>query len=163
MHRDKRGTFRKIFNSLDFCTENLDFQIQELYYSVNNKNAIRGMHFQIPPADHAKIVYVISGCITDVCIDLRKGSNTFGQYFCITLDDIYSKYLFIPKGFAHGFSVHADDTIVHYAQTTCHQPDYDNGIKYDSFGYKWNIENPIVSDRDLQFPALSDFKTPFIL
>jgi dTDP-4-dehydrorhamnose 3,5-epimerase/CDP-3, 6-dideoxy-D-glycero-D-glycero-4-hexulose-5-epimerase len=117
------------------------------------------MHFQIPPADHVKMVYVINGTIVDVCLDLRHGSKTFGECFNCTLSGNDDTYLYIPKGFAHGFASLEDNTVVHYAQTTCYSKEHDCGIKYNSFGFDWNIPNPIVSDRDNSFPALTDFDT----
>jgi dTDP-4-dehydrorhamnose 3,5-epimerase/CDP-3, 6-dideoxy-D-glycero-D-glycero-4-hexulose-5-epimerase len=72
-----------------------------------------------------------------------------------------SNYLYIPKGIAHGFASLEDNTIVHYAQTSCYSQEYDFGIRYDSFGFIWNVRDPIVSDRDKSFPDFADFHTEF--
>jgi dTDP-4-dehydrorhamnose 3,5-epimerase/CDP-3, 6-dideoxy-D-glycero-D-glycero-4-hexulose-5-epimerase len=111
--------------------------------------------------DHVKLVYVISGKIHDVCLDLRHDSKTFGNSFDYILSGDDSNYLYIPKGIAHGFASLEDNTVVHYAQTSCYSEKHDSGIRYDSFGFSWNICNPIVSDRDKSFPGFADFYTKF--
>jgi dTDP-4-dehydrorhamnose 3,5-epimerase/CDP-3, 6-dideoxy-D-glycero-D-glycero-4-hexulose-5-epimerase len=161
MFKDNRGSFKKIYNAEDFKLLELNIDFKESYYSINKKDVIRGMHFQTPPYDHSKIVYCISGSITDICLDIRKKSPTYGKWFSIELTGTDSKYIYIPKGFAHGFSSHEDNTIVHYFQTSCYAKDYDCGIRFDSFGLEWNIQNPIVSGRDLSHPKLVDYSTPF--
>ena len=158
---DERGKFKKLLSKDDFDFLSLDSNFAELYYSVSKKGVIRGMHFQLPPMDHVKIVYVISGKILDVCLDLRITSKTFGKYFSCVLSGNDEKYLYIPKGLAHGFAALEDNSIVHYAQTTGYSKVHDFGVRYDSFGFNWNIENPIVSERDKSFPQLSDFSTVF--
>jgi dTDP-4-dehydrorhamnose 3,5-epimerase/CDP-3, 6-dideoxy-D-glycero-D-glycero-4-hexulose-5-epimerase len=161
LFRDGRGCFKKVFSRDVFAKLSFNNDFAELYYSINNKNVIRGMHFQIPPMDHVKLVYVISGKIHDVCLDLRHDSKTFGTCFDYILSGNDSNYLYIPKGIAHGFASLEDDTIVHYAQTSCYSKEHDSGIKYDSFGFSWNIHNPIISDRDKSFPRFADFHTEF--
>ncbi len=159
--QDNRGGFQKLFN-LDFFKQNgLDTDFQEFYYSVNKKGVRRGMHFQIPPYDHTKLVYVSKGKILDVCVDIRKQSKTFGKCFSIELDDQKAQYLYIPKGFAHGFLSLEDGSIVNYAQTSCYNKECDCGIDQASIDFDWQIENPIVSGRDLTFPTLQEFKSPF--
>lgn len=159
--QDERGLFHKYFSKDDFSSLGLDTDFKESYYSINKKNVIRGMHFQIPPADHTKLVYVISGKIIDVCLDIRKNSKTYGKCFSVELSGAVAKCIYIPKGFAHGFVSLEDNTCVHYMQTSCYNKECDKGICYDSFGYSWNITNPIVSGRDLTHPKLNDFQSPF--
>jgi len=159
--QDNRGGFQKVFN-FDFFKENgLDYDFKEFYYSVNKKNVVRGMHFQMPPFDHTKLVYVSKGSIKDVVVDVRKNSATYGQYFDIELDEQKGQYLYIPKGFAHGFVSLEDGSIVNYAQTTCYAKDNDCGIDATSVGFDWGVENPIRSGRDLTFEKLNDFNSPF--
>jgi dTDP-4-dehydrorhamnose 3,5-epimerase/CDP-3, 6-dideoxy-D-glycero-D-glycero-4-hexulose-5-epimerase len=119
------------------------------------------MHFQIPPEDHIKIVYVIAGEVLDVCLDLRSNSQSFGEFFSLKLSGEDSSYLYIPKGIAHGFASLQNDTVIHYIQTSCYSQSYDCGIKYDSFGFDWPVKNPILSDRDRAFPKFNDWNTPF--
>lgn len=159
--QDDRGSFQKLFN-FDFFRDNqLDMDFKELYYSVSQKNVIRGMHFQMPPMDHTKVVYVSRGNILDVVLDLRKQSETYGKTFSIELNDHNAKYLYIPKGFAHGFLSLQDDTIVNYVQTSCYSKEHDSGIKWDSFGFDWKLSNPIISERDSNFQTLDNYSSPF--
>ena len=159
--QDNRGGFQKLFN-FDFFKENgLDYDFKEFYYSVNKKNVVRGMHFQTPPFDHTKVVYVSKGKIKDVVVDIRKNSPTYRQYFDIELDDQKGQYLYIPKGFAHGFLSLEEGSIVNYAQTSCYSKDNDCGIDSLSVGYDWGVANVIRSRRDLTFEKLSKFNSPF--
>ena len=158
---DERGMFHKYFSKEEYKELGLEYNFEEDYYSVNKKNVIRGMHFQVPPADHTKLVYVTSGKIIDVCLDIRKNSETYGKYFSIELTADKAECIYIPKGFAHGFVSLEDNTCVHYLQTTCYDKNCDFGIDYKSFGYDWRIENPIVSGRDLTHLSFKDFDSPF--
>lgn len=159
--QDNRGAFQKLFN-FDFFRENgLDCDFREFYYSVNYRNVLRGMHFQTPPFDHTKLVYVSKGSILDVVVDIRKSSATYGRCFSNVLDERKGQYLYIPKGFAHGFLSLEDGSIVNYAQTSCYSRDHDCGIDSLSVGFDWGVEDPVRSGRDLSFEKLADFKSPF--
>lgn len=159
--QDNRGGFQKLFNFDFFKKNGLDCDFKEFYYSVNKKGVRRGMHFQMPPHDHTKVVYVSKGRILDVCVDIRKSSDTYRKCFSIELDDKKAQYLYIPKGFAHGFLSLEEDSIVNYAQTSCYNKECDCGILQDSIDFDWGVENFITSGRDLTFPKLTDFDSPF--
>lgn len=159
--QDNRGYFQKLFNFNFFKEHDLDCDFKEFYYSVSNKHVIRGMHFQTPPADHTKVVYVSKGRIRDVVVDLRKSQPTYGKCFTIELNANDGKYLYIPKGFAHGFCSLEDGSICNYAQTSCYNRDNDCGIDSQSIDFDWHVESPILSDRDLTFPKFSEFDSPF--
>jgi dTDP-4-dehydrorhamnose 3,5-epimerase len=159
--QDNRGSFQKLFNYDFFKEHGLDTDFKEFYYSVSQKNVIRGMHFQLPPYDCAKLAYVSIGKIRDVVVDIRKKSNTYGQCFSMELDDAKAQYLYIPKGFAHGFLSLKDGSIVNYAQTSCYSQEHDCGIFYDSIGFDWGVAYPVVSERDLIFKSLDNFSSPF--
>lgn len=154
---DNRGLFVKTFNKKLFQDENIDFEIRESYFSVSKRNVIRGMHFQLPPNDHEKLVYVPYGAILDVVVDIRKNSPTYGKYISIELSDQNKKSVFIPKGFAHGFKSLLDDTITVYNVATEYNSIADSGIHYNSFGFDWEIKHPIVSPRDVKFIGLNGF------
>ncbi len=159
--QDERGGFQKLFN-YDFFKENgLDCDFKEFYYSVNKINVIRGMHFQIPPYDHAKVVYVSRGRIKDVVVDLRKRQPTYGKCFSAELNDQKGQYLYIPKGFAHGFVSLEEGSIVNYAQTSCYSKEHDCGIDVMSIGFDWEVNDFIRSGRDLTFETLKAFQSPF--
>lgn len=159
--QDTRGRFLKIFNFDFFAINGLDTEFKEFYYTVSQKNCIRGMHFQLPPFDHTKLVYVSKGRIKDVVVDIRKESATYGKCFSIELDESGAKYLYIPKGFAHGYLSLEDDCIVNYAQTSCYSKEFDCGISYESIQFDWHSSNPIVSRRDQTFEKLENFISPF--
>lgn len=160
--KDSRGKFIKTFTNDFFETQGLNINIQETYYSISHKDVIRGMHFQTPPYDHTKLVYVPQGKIIDVVLDIRKNSPTYGDFFSIELSAENGKTMIIPKGLAHGFKSLEDNTNVTYMQTSCYAPNNDGGIHYDSFGFNWETYNPKLSDRDLTFPSLDTFRSPFI-
>lgn len=159
--QDNRGGFRKIFNSELFKKYGLETEYKEFYYSVSHKNVIRGMHFQLPPFDHIKLVYVSKGCIKDVVVDLRKESPTYRQCFSIELNENVARYLYIPRGFAHGFLSLEEGSIVNYFQTSCYSKECDCGIAYDSIGFDWKVSDAEISDRDLNHVSLCDFISPF--
>ncbi len=158
---DARGCFQKLFNA-DFFRENaLACDFKELYYSVNGKNVLRGMHFQEPPYDLTKVVYVSVGRILDVVVDLRKDSETCGKCFSIELDDRKGEFLYIPSGFAHGFLSLEDGTVVNYAQTACYSREHDCGIDALSIPFDWGVDAPVRSGRDLTFESLDRYSSPF--
>lgn len=158
---DERGSFIKLFNYDFFINKNLNTDFKEFYYSISKKNVLRGMHFQVPPFQHAKLVYVSCGKILDVVVDLRKTSATYNKYFAIELDNVNGRLLYIPVGFAHGFLALENETIVNYAQTSCYSKEHDTGVLFNSFGLKWSVDNPIISNRDLSFIDLKNFRSPF--
>ena len=158
---DDRGSFMKVFDA-DFFEENgLETKFKESYFSISNKNVIRGMHLQIPPVEHTKLVYVNQGKLLDVILDVRKDSPYFGKYFTVELDTRNPLVVYIPVGCAHGFLSLEDQTMMTYLQTTCYNPIYDTGISYNSFGMNWGIGNPIISARDKGFLSLKKFENPF--
>ena len=157
---DSRGSFVKLFNCEIFSEKKLNFEIREYYYTISKKNVIRGMHFQKPPYDHDKLVHVSNGSIIDVVVDLRQSSKTFGKYFEILIDSP-DKSLFIPKGFSHGFKALENNTLIQYFVSSEYNKIMDTGIHYNSFGYDWNIKNPIISERDLSFDTFIDIKHLF--
>lgn len=160
---DDRGLFVKTYNKEFFESHNIDFEIKESYFSVSKKNVIRGMHFQLPPYDHSKLVYVSAGGIIDVVVDLRKNSKTFKQYISVELSAENKKSIFIPSGFAHGFKSLEEKTITVYNVSSEYNSNTDFGILYSSIYFDWKVENPIISERDLQFENLDSFliNSPF--
>lgn len=159
--QDERGSFQKLFNYDFFAEHGLATDFKEFYYSVNRKNVVRGMHFQTPPFELAKLVYVSQGRIMDAVLDLRKESATYGKVFTIEMDAEQGKYLYIPIGMAHGYISLEDNTIVNYAQTSCYDREHDCGIDSMSVGIDWGVNEPIRSGRDITFPKLVDFDSPF--
>jgi len=159
---DDRGVFIKSYNESVFKETGIELRLKESFYSISKRNVIRGMHFQLPPHDYAKLVYVTDGVIVDVILDLRKNSPTYAKYISIQLSSENAKQVYIPKGFAHGFAVLSNSATVVYIQTVVHSPEHDTGIRWDSFGMNWNINDPILSRRDQNFKKLEDFDSPFL-
>jgi dTDP-4-dehydrorhamnose 3,5-epimerase len=151
--KDNRGEFKKPFSNILF---NKSFDIQEYYFSINEKNVLRGMHLQNGEFSHDKIVYVTQGEILDVVIDLRKNSNSFKNKISIKLSDQSNKLIFIPKGCAHGFLSLKPNTIVNYFVTSVYEPNSEGGVNPLSIDFNWNCANPIISKRDLNLPNLND-------
>lgn len=158
---DRRGSFVKIYHRDTFNDSGIEEQFQESYYSISRKDVIRGMHFQAPPADHAKLIYVTSGGIVDVVLDIRKGTHTYGQFVAFEVNEDNRCAVYVPRGCAHGFCALAGHTVVTYLQTSMHSPEHDAGIYFDSFGMDWPVKDPILSDRDSRFPKFEDFLSPF--
>lgn len=158
---DHRGSFVKTFHENTFLSNGLETNFKECFYSMSKINVIRGMHFQIPPYDHSKLVFVPYGSIIDVVVDLRKKSPTFGMYFSIELSYENCLSIFIPSGFAHGFLTTSEQAVVVYSTSTVHNTNADSGIRWNSFEFDWEVKDPIVSERDSNFLPLSDFNSPF--
>ena len=162
VYRDERGNFVKIFHRDTFTKHGKDSFFEESFYSTSKKGVLRGMHFQIPPKHHSKIVYNSHGASLNVILDLRKGSPTYGEHVSVKLSALDHKMIYIPAGFAHGFLALKDGTRTVYLQSTMHSPEHDRGIRADSFGMKWKVKKPIMSKRDASFPKFADFDSPFI-
>lgn len=160
-YKDNRGIFRKIYHDSEFRKNGIDLVFNESFYTVSEKNVIRGMHFQVPPHDYCKLVYVPDGEILDVILDLRRNAPTFGKSISIILSGENARQVYIPKGFAHGFAVLSDSATVTYLQTAMHSAEHDFGIRWNSFGFDWGIDNPVLSERDGKFPPLGEFHSPF--
>lgn len=155
--KDSRGDFVKTFNENVFTENGLMLNMKEEFYSLSDKDVIRGMHFQNPPADHEKFVYCASGAILDVILDIRSESETYGQFYSVELNDENCLALWLPKGIAHGFLSLKKNSLMIYKTSSVHDPEYDTGIKWNSFGFNWPIKKPIISKRD---DAFSDFNKP---
>ncbi|TAJ02032.1 dTDP-4-dehydrorhamnose 3,5-epimerase [Pectobacterium versatile] len=155
LFKDERGFFVKTYHAPTFIENSLENNFTESFYSTSHKGVLRGMHFQLPPYDHTKLVYCASGEILDVVVDIRIGSKTFGNYFSTILSAEKANALYIGRGYAHGFLTLSESATMVYMTSTIHAPDYDAGIRWDSFGFDWGIDKPIISTRDLSFNPLN--------
>lgn len=159
--KDLRGSFTKIFQDSIFLKAGISFSLKESYFSVSEKEVIRGMHFQLPPHQHHKIVFCPHGKVQDVAVDLRKKSPTFGQFYSTFLSAGNHKALFIPEGCAHGFKSIEDKSMTFYFVSSEYNQEADSGILWNSFGMDWQCEKPLLSERDRSFPPFSAFESPF--
>jgi dTDP-4-dehydrorhamnose 3,5-epimerase len=159
---DNRGYFVKDFEKDIFAENGLDIDLYESFESFSWKNVIRGLHFQTSEPQ-AKLVRAVTGRISDVIVDLRAGSETFGKWESFYLTEANRKSLFIPKGFAHGFCVHSDTAIVSYKCVGKYHKGTDSGIVWNDkdIAIRWGIENPIVSERDSSLMTFKDFTQKF--
>jgi dTDP-4-dehydrorhamnose 3,5-epimerase len=157
---DARGYFVKTHLESALRELGVNFVLAEEFYSVSKGGVIRGMHFQLPPHDHNKIVYCPQGRALDVLLDLRPGVH-YGEVCSVQLDAQSPAILFIPRGVAHGFKAVVDQTMMIYKTSSEHAPSHDAGIRFDSFGFNWDCATPVTSDRDANQPTFAQFITPF--
>ena len=142
----------------------LETDFREQYYSVSRKNVLRGLHFQLPPSDHAKLVYCTEGRIFDAAVDLRQGSASYGRFHTCELSRENGKMLYIPRGMAHGFYTLSEQAVVMYNVTSLYDAERDSGILWHSVGIPWPVptnEQPILSRRDKGFCSFAEFSSPF--
>lgn len=158
---DARGSFVKPFHEGQLAKYGIEMTLREEFYSISEKNVLRGMHFQIPPHAHQKLIYCVSGRVLDVLLDLRKDSPSFGRSVGIELSASNRHVLYVPVGFAHGFLCLEDNNCLIYKTDAVYAPESDCGVRWDSFGFQWPIESGIISDRDIAHPELADFASPF--
>lgn len=150
LREDNRGYFKKVY-SKEF-SESLSFKVNEVYFSKNKKDVVRGIHYQNKDAGLAKIIKCVSGEILDFFIDLRLGSSTYGQYSSQIISEKNCLSILIPYGFGHGFSVLSEEATVLYIQDGDYNPEAELGINPLSIEFDWLVKKPIVSDRDLNLP-----------
>lgn len=157
---DERGSFTKTFNLNMFNELELgqSLEIRESLCSISKRNVIRGMHFQRYPYGCAKIVNVVKGQILDVIVGIGGKNNleNKGKIFSIVLSHENKKCLYVPDGYAHGFLVLSEEAIVVYHQTNHFNAEADTGIRYNSFGFNWPINNPIISHKDANMPEFNN-------
>lgn len=160
---DRRGDFVKLFQTSAFAALGLDVRIDELFVSRSHHGVVRGLHFQRPPAEVAKVVTCLSGAVTDAVVDLRTDSPTYGRHCTIELSADSANAMYVPEGCAHGFLVTSEDALVAYAQTGEHSAELEGGILWSAAGIDWGVdpEAVVLSDRDAHFPSLGDFSSPF--
>jgi dTDP-4-dehydrorhamnose 3,5-epimerase len=158
---DARGSFVKTYVRDQFEQAGLRTDWREEYHSVSARGVIRGMHFQTPPHDHAKTVFCVAGEVTDVVLDLRTGSPSFGRHASFVLSATNGVGLYIPSGCAHGFTSRSESATMTYKVTSVHAPAHDAGVAYDSFGFDWQVADPVLSDRDSRHSPYATFAPVF--
>lgn len=154
---DTRGLFVKVNHRPWFESQGLPVDWEECYWSTSQRGVIRGLHLQAPPVDHAKMVWCIQGEALDVVVDLR--SSHFGHSASVILQA--GQGIILPRGVAHGFLAREDHTTLLYFVSTVHHPTHDTGVRWDSFGFDWNQDSPILSDRDRSLPPLESWRGVF--
>ena len=159
VHADARGQFVESFQKDVFAKQtglSIDFiQDNEV---VSQQGVVRGLHLQKDPHGQAKLIRVVQGNIYDVAVDLRASSSTYGEWFGVALSAENQTQLFLPKGFAHGYSVLSERAIVQYKVDAPYNPQAESGIRFDDpdLGIDWQVDNPKLSDKDQNLPYLKD-------
>ena len=162
---DHRGYFLESFN-LEKFEENI-FQIKFVQdnESKSSKGVLRGLHFQKPPFDQAKLVRCIKGRVMDVAVDIRKGSPTYGNHIAVELSEENKRQLFLPRGFAHGYVVLSKSAVFAYKVDNKYAPEYDSGIRFDdkTVNIDWGIANEevLLSEKDKNLAFFKDLDSPF--
>lgn len=162
---DSRGYFFESYNEKIFKQEGIEIKWVQDNQSSSSYGVIRGLHYQLNPHAQTKLIRVLQGTILDVAVDIRKGSPTFGRSFSIELSGSNNKQLFIPKGFAHGFSVLSEKTVVLYKCDVFYNKESEGGICYNdpvlNIDWKIPVDKAIISEKDNQLPMLKDCKNNF--
>lgn len=159
---DARGHFFESFNEQQFLKETgLDVRFVQDNESLSAKGVIRGLHFQHPPHAQGKLVRVGNGSVIDVAVDIRRNSPTYGKHIAVELSAENKRQLWIPEGFAHGFSALEDNTIFLYKCTNYYEPTSERTLLYSDFSIDWKVEKPIVSEKDQVGEQFATFISPF--
>jgi dTDP-4-dehydrorhamnose 3,5-epimerase len=160
---DSRGYFTETYNYKDFCGIGITDTFVQDNQSLSQKGALRGLHFQKPPFAQAKLVRVISGSVLDVVVDIRPGSDTYGQNYSVILNADNYLQLYIPQGFAHGFLTLEDQTIFAYKCSDYYNKGSEEGLIWNDpdLNISWGTDNPFLSDKDKTLQGFRDFRSPF--
>ncbi len=153
--KDHRGLFARTFCAREFEEHGLKTNMVQTNLSISfPRHTLRGMHYQVEGAEEAKLVRCIKGKILDVIIDLRKGSDTFGQHIVVELTDANHKMIYVPEGFAHGILTLEEDCHLSYQVSNFYTPGKERGIRWNDpfFGIEWPTSNPVLSDKDRDLP-----------
>lgn len=150
---DNRGYFFEAWNKKVFSDNGIDFEPIQQNESSSTFGVVRGLHYQLNPYSQAKLVRCISGKVLDVAVDIRKNSPTFGKYFSVELSEENKKQFFIPRGFAHGFSVLSEKAVFSYLCDNLYNKESERGIIYNdkTLNINWQIEpeKMILSEKDM--------------
>jgi dTDP-4-dehydrorhamnose 3,5-epimerase len=153
--QDDRGYFVETFKESAYREAGLDVPVVQDNLSVSRGRVLRGLHYQ---RRQGKLITVVRGRIQDVALDIRPDSETFGRWVQARLSGEDHRQIYIPPGFAHGFSVLSEEASVWYKTTDVYRPEEEGGIRWDDpdLGIDWVVFDPIVSDRDRRHPRLKD-------
>ncbi|WP_439488071.1 dTDP-4-dehydrorhamnose 3,5-epimerase [Algoriphagus sp.] len=156
---DQRGYFFESYRADWLKSEGIIHDWVQDNQSFSQKGTVRGLHFQRGEFAQAKLVRVIQGKVLDVIVDLRKDSSTFGQAFSTILDAKLNNLLYVPVGFAHGFSV-LEDAIFAYKCSNYYNKESEGGVLWNdpALGIDWQVQEPIISEKDAVWPTLKEFK-----
>jgi dTDP-4-dehydrorhamnose 3,5-epimerase len=162
---DERGYFFESFSQTKFDESGLISGFVQDNESKSHRGVIRGLHYQLAPYAQTKLIRVVRGTVYDVAVDLREGSPTFGQWYGLEVSASNKKQFYIPKGFAHGFSVLSEYAIFSYKCDAFYNPAAERGIRLDdpSLAIDWKLpfDEAVISDKDLLLPCFADAEMNF--
>jgi dTDP-4-dehydrorhamnose 3,5-epimerase len=165
VYKDNRGYFFESYNEQTFFKEGVTNRFVQDNQSFSTYGVIRGLHYQLDPHAQSKLVRVLQGRIIDVAVDLRRSSPTFGKWFAIQLSGDNKRQLFVPRGFAHGFSVLSETAEVSYKCDGLYSKESEGGIRYDDpeLGIDWQLPagKAVVSAKDLDLPLFAHCRNNF--
>ncbi|OJU35571.1 MAG: dTDP-4-dehydrorhamnose 3,5-epimerase [Bacteroidales bacterium 45-6] len=163
--KDDRGYFFESFSQREFEEKVLKTNFVQDNESKSAYGVLRGLHFQTPPYAQSKLVRVIKGAVLDVAVDIRIGSPTYGRHVSVELTEDNHRQFFVPRGFAHGFSVLTDEVIFQYKCDNFYAPGNEGALAWDDpdLGIDWKVPagDVVLSEKDKKHPRLKDFQSPF--
>lgn len=163
---DSRGYFFESYNAQVFEKEGVNTRFVQDNQSSSSYGVIRGLHYQLPPYAQTKLIRVLHGVILDVVVDIRKGSPTYGQSYSVELSAENKKQIYVPAGFAHGFSVLSEKAEILYKCDNFYNKESEGGILYNApeLNIDWKVpeDKIVVSDKDKILPGLSSCKNTFV-
>jgi dTDP-4-dehydrorhamnose 3,5-epimerase len=162
-HGDERGWFTRAWCQHEYTDAGLDpVAAQVNFSSTSRRGTVRGLHRQVEPHAEAKTVWVVSGAILDVAVDLRDGSPTRAEHVAAELSADNGLGLHVPKGFAHGFQALTDDVVMVYVMSQFYAPGTEQGVRFDdpTIGIDWPLPVTVLSDKDAALPPLGPPETP---
>lgn len=160
VYRDRRGIFLESYRKSLFRERGLEIDFVQDNVSSSKQHAIRGLHYQIEnPQD--KLIMVMQGEVLDVAVDLRRSSPTFGKHVKRIISEENRYQLFVPKGFAHGFSILSGEALVYYKCSDYYNPEGERGLYWNDpeLNIDWEVKDPIISEKDRNQPELAEIPT----
>lgn len=162
---DNRGYFYEVFTERDFAEQVCPIHFVQQNEAKSSYGVVRGLHFQLPPHAQSKLVRVTKGRVLDVVVDIRRSSPTFGRHIAVELSDENHLQLFIPRGFAHGYSVLSDEAVMEYKCDNYYAPESEGGILWNDteLAIDWQVaaDKVILSEKDKHYPTLAECNNLF--
>lgn len=158
IYEDQRGFFKETYQKNKFDEIGIKYDFVQDNFSFSNKNVIRGLHFQ-KSKPQGKLVWCPYGKVLDVVLDINPSSKTFRKYISVELQSNIPLSIWIPPGYAHGFSVLSDSAMFCYKCTDFYNPDDEFGVRWNDkdLNIDWGINDPIISSKDDSFPSLKEY------
>ncbi|WP_010665031.1 dTDP-4-dehydrorhamnose 3,5-epimerase [Marinilabilia salmonicolor] len=163
---DQRGYFFESYNQERYIAAGFDTRFIQDNISSSVRGVIRGLHYQLAPYSQAKLIQVLKGTVLDIAVDLRQGSPTFGEHYSIELSEKNRRQFFVPRGFAHGFSVLSKEVLFHYKCDNFYNREAERGINFNDaqLNIDWQIpeQEAIVSGKDQALPSFKEAERNFV-